>query len=340
MPLQLFSPIPLDFQEIFTNLPQIPIVFPDPLQVIQVVTAVRYNNSVATLAARPAFRPIFKVQKLPKGSIMRATSLGSWLIAALIAGTFSANEVLAQESTAVVKAVGLSVNLPDPNSEYGGSYSMGRPSGIEVMVLAEDPKMFFISVVDDGPEKTALEISANGKKLKNEQGFSNFGFMSRISDNGHYVVVPVSATQVPPAGANSVKVTGKLILKTGADEKKEKVKFNVAVDESVKLGSVTTKITSVEEYNFGEATTNITFETNQSLDVISNIKFFDDQGKELESSSAGSSSFGFGDKMTYTRGFQIAGSPKNLNAEVTYFGSTRTVTVPVDLEVNLSLGAK
>ncbi|MDP1563250.1 MAG: hypothetical protein Q8M16_17860 [Pirellulaceae bacterium] len=272
---------------------------------------------------------------------MKATTFGSWLIAATaIVHLVSANFASAQESKAVVKAVGLSVNLPDPDSEYGGSYAMGRPSGIEVMVLAEDAKSFFISVVDEGPEKTTLELSANGKKLKNEQGFSNIGFMSRISDNGRYVVVPVSATQVPTEGATSVKVTGKLILKAGADEKKEKVKFKVSVDEKVKLGPVTTKITTVEESNFGEPATNITFETNQSLDVISSLKFFDEQGKEIEASPAGSSSFGFGDQMTYSRAYQVAGSPKSLNAEVTYFGSTRTVTIPVDLEVNLSLGAK
>jgi hypothetical protein len=272
---------------------------------------------------------------------MKPTIPGFFLIAAALAiTTLSPIQAIAQDSKPAVKAVGLSVNLPDPDSEFGGSYSLGRPAGVEVMIMAEDAKSFFIAIVEKGPENTALELSAEGKKLKNEQGFGSLGFMSRISDDGHQVIVPVSATQVPTSGANSVKVTGKLVLKAGTDEKKEKTKFKVAVDEKVELGPVTTKISSVEEYNFGEPTTNITFETNQALDVVSMIQFFDEQGKELETSPAGSSSFGFGDEMTYTRGFQVAGSPKTLNAEVTYFASTRVVTLPVDLVVNLSLTAK
>jgi len=272
---------------------------------------------------------------------MKSVTIGSWMMGIVVLLTPIASSVAsAQEPKPEIKAVGLSVNLEDPDNEYGGSYSLGRPAGVEVMIMAQDPKSFFLSVIDDGEQKTALELSANGKKLKNEQGFSNIGFMSRISDNGRYVVVPVSATEVPAAGVHSLKVSGKLVLKAGSDEKKEKVKFKVAVDEKVKLGPVTTKISSVEEQNFGEPTTNIAFETNQPLDVIASVKFFDEQGKALEASPSGSSSFGFGDEMTYTRNFQIAGSHKSLNAEVAFFGSTRIVTIPVDLEVNLSLSVK
>ncbi len=272
---------------------------------------------------------------------MKSVSIRSWLMGIVVLLTpFTSSTVFAQESKPEVKAVGLSVNLADPDNEYGSSYSLGRPAGVEVMIMAQDAKSFFLAVVDEGEQKTALELSANGKKLKNEQGFSNIGFMSRISDNGRYVVVPVTATEVPTAGVQSVKVSGKLVLKAGSDEKKEKVKFKVAVDEKVKLGPVTTKISSVEEQNFGEPTTNITFETNQSLDVVASVTFSDEQGKALEASPAGSSSFGFGDEMTYSRTFQISGSHKSLNAEVAFFGSTRVVTIPVDLEVNLSLTAK
>lgn len=272
---------------------------------------------------------------------MKVTTLNLWLLIA--AGTILsslAGSTNAQDSKPAIKAVGVSVNLPDPDSEFGGAFSLGRTAGMEVTLLAEDPKTFLIAVIDDGDEKTSLELSANGETLKNEQGFSSIGLMSRISENGHQAIVPVSASQVPPPGTNIVKVSGKLVLKAGTDEQKDSVKFKVAVDEQVKLGPATTKISAVEAYDFGEPTTSITFETNQALDVISSIKFFDEQGKELEATPTGSSSFGFGDEMTYTRGYQVAGKPESLSAEVSYFASTKLVTVPVDLEVNLSLSDK
>lgn len=245
-----------------------------------------------------------------------------------------------QDATPTIKAVGMNIGLADPDSEYGGSYVLGRSAGIEITFMVEDKNSFFVSVIDEGKEKSDLSLVVDGKKLDNTNSFSRIGFMSSISDNGQRVTVPVSATQLPPKGATSVKVTGKLVLMAGADEKTDKVSFKVAVGETVQLGPISTKISSVDEYDFGETVTNIAFETNQSMDVISSLKFLDENGKELETNSGGSSSFGFGDQMTYMRAFQVAGKPTALTAQVKYFGSTQTLTVPVDLDVDLSLSSK
>lgn len=272
---------------------------------------------------------------------MKTTMICVWTVVAMFVATVSSSRYgIAQESRPVIKVVGLSVNLPDPTNKFGGSYVLGRREGIEVTVMVEDANAFFISVMDEGKEKTELQVSADGEKLTNESGFGGNAFMSNISDDGRRVVVPVSATQLPPEGTKSLKVAGRLFLKAGADEKKEMVKMKVAAGETVKLGPITTKISSVEDSNFGESMTNITFETNQSLDVISGLKFLDAQGKEIKSSATGSSSFGFGNQVTHSRGYQLQGQPKTLTVEVTYFGSTRTISIPVDMDVTLSLVAK
>ena len=271
---------------------------------------------------------------------MKTTMIGFLTVVAMfVVDVLSARYGIAQESPPVIKVVGLSVNLPDPNSKFGGSYVSGRRAGIEVTVMVDDASAFFISVIDEGKEKTELQVSADGKKLTNENDFGNTVF-SKISDDGRRVVVPVFAAQVPPEGTKRLKVTGKLFLKAGADQKKENVNLKVAAGETVKLGPITTKISSVEDSNFGESMTNITFEANQSLDVISGLKFLDGQGKELESSLSGSSSVGFGNQNSYSRSYQLQGKPRTLTVEVTYFGSTRTISIPVDMELALSLADK
>ncbi|MFN7732273.1 MAG: hypothetical protein ACK5OB_10225 [Pirellula sp.] len=206
--------------------------------------------------------------------------------------------------------------------------------------MVEDPSAYFICVMDEGKERTELQLSADGKKLANEQGFSNSGFMSNISEDGRRVVVPVSASQLPPKGTKSLKVTGQLFLQTGADEKKEVVNLKVAAGETVKLGTITAKISSVEESSFDKSRTNKTLEANTSLEVISGLKFLDGQGKEIDSSLAGSSKFGFGSQSMYSRTYQLRGKPRNLTVEVTYFGKTRSISIPVELEVALSLAGK
>jgi hypothetical protein len=272
---------------------------------------------------------------------MQKSASGSWGLGVVFVLAHCAVTCgVAQETKPTVKAVGMNLGLADPDSEYGGSYVLGRSAGIEVTVMVEDKSSFFVSVIDEGQEKTELSLSADGQKLKNDSGFSRIGFMANISENGQRVVVPVSATQLPPRGTGNLKVSGNLVLLAGANEKTDKVTFKVAAGEQVQLGPVATKISSVDEYEFGETVTNITFETDQPLDVISGMKFFDEGGRALEASPGGSSSFGFGNQMTYSRSFQISGTPKSLSVEVRYFGSTKTVTIPIELDVDLSLSGK
>lgn len=266
-----------------------------------------------------------------------------WRILAIsigLAAVFFYDSSASAQTGATVRVVALTVALPDPGSEYGGSYVLGRPAGVDVSIMVEDRNAFFLAVVDEGSEKTEVQLLAGGKPLENENRFSRLSFMSNISDNGQRVIVPISATELPPKGTTGLKAAGKLVLKVGDDEKVDKVAFKVAQGETVQLGPVAAKIASVESYDFGAAVTNVTFESTKPLDAISSIKFLDENGKEIETSPGGSSAFGFGDQMTYSRGFGVAGKPTSLTAEVKFFSKTRNVIVPIDVEVDLSLGGK
>jgi hypothetical protein len=266
---------------------------------------------------------------------LSATTTFFFLASLLVTGSS-----LAQDSKTTVKAVGLSITLPDPDNEFGQSFVMGRAAGVEVTLMVEDKNLFFLAVVDEGKDKTELKISVDGKPLENKQDFSRIGFMSNISPDGHRVTLPVNASEIPPAGTKELEVSGTIGIMVGSDSKKEKVSFKPVVDEKVKLGGIETKIASVEEQNFGEPTTVITFESQKSLDTIQSIKFLDEAGKEIQSSSGGSSSFGFGGQTTYSRAYQIAGSPKTLSAEIAYFGSNKTIKVPVDCRLDLGISKK
>ena len=64
---------------------------------------------------------------------------------------------------------------------------------------------------------------------------------------------------------------------------------------------------------------------------------FMDAGKEVESSSGGSGSFGFGGDVTYSQSHQIASESKTLVFEVIYFLKAVEVKIPVSLEFGLGL---
>jgi hypothetical protein len=271
--------------------------------------------------------------------MLRTVILSASTIFILAAIILSGNS-FAQESKTSVKAVGLSITLPDPDNEFGQSFVLGRAAGVEVTLMVEDKNLFFIAVVDEGKDKTDLKISVVGKPLENKQDFSRIGFMANISPDGHRVTLPVNASEIPPAGTKELGVTGTIGIMVGSDSKEETVSFKPVVDEKVKLGGIETKIASVEEQNFGEPMTVVTFESQKSLDTIQTIKFLDESGKEIQSSSGGSSSFGFGGQTTYSRSYQIAGSPKTLSAEIAFFSSNKTIKVPVDCRLDIGISKK
>ena len=179
--------------------------------------------------------------------MLRNSKLSTFIRFFVLALILVSGSCLAQESKTTVKAVGLSITLPDPDNEFGQSFVLGRSAGVEITLMVEDKNLFFISVVDEGNDKTELKISVNGKPLENKQDFSRIGFMSNISPDGHRITLPVNASEIPPAGTNELEVNGTIGVMVGSDSKKEKVTFKPAVDEKVKLGGIETKIASVEE---------------------------------------------------------------------------------------------
>jgi hypothetical protein len=154
-------------------------------------------------------------------------------------------------------------------------------------------------------------------KVLKQEGFSGgMGFSSHISDDGHTVTLPISASQLPPQGSDQIKVVGTIKLSVGSDPKTESVNFAPKAETKLKLAA-----------------------TNKSLDYIQSIKFLDGKN-EIESSQQGKSSLGLGEQTTHSISYMLKAKPKTVTAQVTYFGATKQVDVPVNLSVGLSLEAK
>ncbi len=239
--------------------------------------------------------------------------------------------------------VGLSVTSPRPDSEYGESAVLGRQAGTEVHLRCRDKNKFFIGLAEkDGESRSSVRLlDDDGKELPNDDNYSMFGFASEFSDDGHEVLIPVSASGLPPAECAKIHVRGTLVLISGKDETTESVTFEVSQGIKTKLGNVDVQLSEIEESPYGEPGWMLSFESSQDMDAIAEIKFMDEAGKELESTSAGGGSYGFDDQMTYTRNIVIeGGQPAKLTAQVRYFKSTEDVSIPVDLPVTLGLGQK
>lgn len=243
------------------------------------------------------------------------------------------------QSETQVKVVGVSVALPDPDSEYGGAAILGRQPGTEVHLQVRNDKMFFTGLAKKGDEdKSSVKLlDEKGRELDNENNYSSFGFGTDISEDGHKVTVPVHATGMPPKDAGKIQVKGTIVLVVAKDEKTDDVAIELKEGAKLKLGNVDVKITEIEEDPYGDEGWSFGFESSKSMDAIAEISFVDASGKKMESSSNGSSESGFSGEMTYTRYYSITGKTDKLSARVRYFQTTEEVEVLVDLPVTLGL---
>jgi len=250
------------------------------------------------------------------------------------------NLAISQNAGPKVDLVGVAVTMADTDNEYGGSAVMGRSPGVEVSLRIVDKNAFFTGLAEkDGEGLSSLKLfTDDGKELTSESSFGGWGFNADISENGQRVTVPVSASGMPPAGTTKLHVRGTVVLVAASDPATEDSAFDVTKGAELKLGNVPVKLSEVEEDPWGEEGLMLAFETSKSLDAISEVVFLDAAGKVIESSSGGSSSFGFGDQMNYSKSYNLKSKPKKITVRVKYFKSTGEVKIPVDLPVTLSLG--
>ena len=258
----------------------------------------------------------------------------------LIAFVFTnTSATLDAQSETQVKVVGVSVVLPDPDSEYGGAVVPGRQPGTEVYVQVRNDKMFFTGLAKNGDdEKSSLKLlDEKGRELDNENNFGSFGFGTNASEDGHRITIPVNATGMPPKDAGKIQVKGTIVLVAAKDEKTDDVAIELKQGAKLKLGNVDVILSELEEDPYGDDGWSLSFESSKSLDTIAEISFLDGSGKKMESSANGNSQSGFSGEMTYTRYYSVTGKTDKLSARVRYFQTTEEVEVAVDLPVTLGL---
>ena len=246
---------------------------------------------------------------------------------------------LVAQSETKVKVVGVSVALPDPDSEYGGATVPGRQPGTEVYVQVRNDRMFFTGLAKKADEdKSSVKLlDDKGNEIDNDNDFSSFGFGTNVSTDGHSVTIPVSATGLPPKDAGRIQVKGTIVLVVAKDEKTEDVAIELVQGSKLKLGNVDVKVSEIEKDPYGDDGWALSFESSKSMDAIAEITFLDGTGKEMESSSNGGYESGFSGEMTYVRSYSVTGKTNKLSAHVRYFQTTEDFEVPVDLPVTLGL---
>ncbi|HMO15752.1 MAG TPA: hypothetical protein PKD64_08770 [Pirellulaceae bacterium] len=245
--------------------------------------------------------------------------------------TILPSSVKAQDSQDVqASVIGIAINKPDPNSEYGQSLVFGRAAGVEVHLQVGTESMHIIALEAEGPG-VGIEVP-EGKKLEASR-FSDISFGAQIDENGKSVRFSISSPEMPPTGTTKLLVKGSVVLLVGENPANAEQAFELKAGAKGKLGAIDVEIEEVGEDSFGEEGLTVSFKSTESLDTLKALRFFDEKGTEIESSPAGRYSFGFGNSKNHNTSYRLAGKHSKIQAKVEYFRETKKVNVPIEQEV-------
>jgi hypothetical protein len=258
------------------------------------------------------------------------SAMAAVLVATLLA---SGSAVATAQEKGSVEVAGLTIAKKDPNSEFGGSFAMGRPPGLEVDLAVAIPKSHILML--DGKKSSLKLTTPKGVELPLDEYFDgkvNF----QIGNDHARAVAQIRATELPPQGTTTLKVTGELVFIIGQAPKTEKGVLTLEQGAKIKIAGIDAEISQVSEAFSDPYKKMFELSAKSAFNKVSKVTFID-AGKEVESSSGGSGSFGFGSDVTYSQSYQIASESKKLDLEVTYFSKAVEVKIPVSLEFGLGL---
>jgi hypothetical protein len=239
-------------------------------------------------------------------------------------------------------------NLRAQKAEFSGiqfiarSYGQGNDAIRPFQAFDDGVKLAFIvnqpagGIIGFELDESVVETFADdkGTKLFASGGFKNgFGSFPRVSADGKAGIFTLEGTVAPAAGATKVIAKGKVLMK--AATKKETVKAG-AVAKSAKL---TCKALTIEVKGMEKAGSDsrISLTCSENMDSIVEANWLDASGKKLESEGAGSGSFGFGGKKTYTRDYSVKGTPATV--EFVMWSDMKITEVPFEAGITLATAA-
>jgi len=183
---------------------------------------------------------------------------------------------------------------------------------------------------DQGTDFLKVKNRFSGKAIK-------FGWVE-VSQDAKALGTTIESDAIPAKGSQSLILQGDLVVTTGS--KTEKVQSGtIALKEGaqIEVGGFSFKIKEIDQPRFGDAKMSLTLETQKNMDELKEIQFFDESGKEIESSKGGSGSWGFGGKMTYSRTYELRKKVSELEIGIIRWADLKEVKVPLDLKIGVGL---
>ena len=245
---------------------------------------------------------------------------------------------VAQETKPTFKVVGLRVIAPPPkdNDDLGAFNSQ---PGTTLAVLIQHPVGGLISFDEDESKLTSLVDDTGTDLLKGENSyFGPFGSFPRFSEDQKAAMIEISGPGLPVAGAKAIRAQG--VFKFQQATKSTKVKAeSVKLEEGTEFQASEFKfvISEFGKSEWSDAPIEMTLQTKQNANAIRAVRFYDADGKEIESEEAGRGYMSFGSDVTHDLGFTLGTEVKQATIEIEYWENLKLIDVPFEVSTGVGL---
>ena len=239
-----------------------------------------------------------------------------------------------------VQVVGLQVVRPlrgdkDKQSLTGrrtGTVLTIRAGRADRHLLGVDDKLSRLETFTDD-RKTEM-VDESGKLLRTWLDGRTWA-----SPDGRDCLFEVVSMRTPASGARQLRLKASIVLKCGRDGMAvEQPNFRLAKDSRLTVGPAPMKITGVQR---GDKTTIFTLSTKSSVERIAGIRFFDADGKEIDTQLLEETVVGFMGNTFHDRTYCLKtekpGRLDAVTARVEYFNKISKLVVPVDVTATVGL---
>jgi hypothetical protein len=238
-----------------------------------------------------------------------------------------------------VEVRGLRVVAAGYGDGMRGLRAFNWSKGVTLALLVQIPDGGIIDLDDDASklDKFTDDKGTNLLVGGDTWGKVGIGGFASISKDGKACLAELNGKSVPIKGATQVWASGTLVLKC-ASKKKTVQHKKIALKKGTKIpGAIPFTIDKVGKPDWGDAALQVTLAAKQDLSSVAEIKFFDAQGKEIESSSAGSSSMRMGPVVNIKRSFNLKKKATNVTIAVTYWTDMRIVKLPFNVKTGVGM---
>jgi hypothetical protein len=262
--------------------------------------------------------------------------------AIVLAGTAAMlfGEAGAGDATPSVTLTGISIHKANGSVRRDPVSSLYARGQTILAFQIADPARYMISIHEQASRFTEFADDKDTDFLKPPAGVQRLPLLhSHVEPDGHRGGFTLATNQTPAVGALKVRVKGTLAVRCGSEAKTDQQK-----DIALKDGSTFTaaSITFTVQPTTGGAADRPEFRvvlwSDEPLESIRNVRFFDSNGTEIESALTGKAYMGGvpivgkRGKPRYNHEYSLHKKVEEVAVEVSYWGKVETIEVPIQIE--------